>query len=252
MSVHAMTWIYEHSQHKGGELLVLLTIGNHAGSDGWECWPSVALLARETRLTERQVRRCLRAIEASGEIHSTIQGGPHGANLYQIIGQPSLDLTPTSGGKDVRGGHGRPPGGDMGDRQGGHGLPPNRKESSVEPSEELLFKSNFDVFWETYPRKQGKGAARKAYAKARRKTGWATIEAAAARYRDDPNRTSEFTCLPATWLNQERWDDDPVPRANGQRRYENTLDRVAREAMEEMNGRRSQSSSIDAPRQLSR
>ena len=91
MSWDAVSYVVEHSRHKGGELLVLMLVANHAGSDGWECWPSVGLLAKESRLTERQVRRCLRSLEASGEVRSTMQGGPHGANLYQVVGQPALE-----------------------------------------------------------------------------------------------------------------------------------------------------------------
>jgi len=37
------------------------------------------------------------------------------------------------------------------------------------------------------------------------------IVSAAERYRDDPNREDGFTALPATWLNGERWLDDPLP-----------------------------------------
>ena len=69
----------------------------------------------------------------------------------------------------------------------------------------------FHEFWNTYPRKQGKGAARTAWTKAIAKADAATIIAAAAAYRDDPNREDGFTAHAATWLNQERWDDDPLP-----------------------------------------
>ena len=69
----------------------------------------------------------------------------------------------------------------------------------------------FDEFWQHYPRKQGKGAARTAWTKAIAKADAATIIAAAAAYRDDPNREDGFTAHAATWLNQERWDDEPLP-----------------------------------------
>lgn len=69
----------------------------------------------------------------------------------------------------------------------------------------------FHDFWDSYPRKQGKGAARTAWTKAIAKADAATIIAAAAAYRDDPNREDGFTAHAATWLNQERWDDEPLP-----------------------------------------
>jgi hypothetical protein len=72
----------------------------------------------------------------------------------------------------------------------------------------------FDAFWDTYPRKAGKGQARKAWTTAITKADPAVIIAAADGYRNDPNRTDQFTPHPATWLNGERWEDDPLPCPN--------------------------------------
>jgi hypothetical protein len=72
-------------------------------------------------------------------------------------------------------------------------------------------RDEFDTFWSAYPRKAGKGAAKTAWTKAVSKASAAHIIAAAERYRDDPNREDGFTAHAATWLNGERWDDDPLP-----------------------------------------
>ena len=69
----------------------------------------------------------------------------------------------------------------------------------------------FTEFWQTYPRRTAKGAAVKAFRQALKKASADTIIAGAARYRDDPNRDDAYTAHPATWLNAERWDDDPLP-----------------------------------------
>lgn len=71
--------------------------------------------------------------------------------------------------------------------------------------------ADFDRFWRAYPRKQGKGHARRAWGSAVRKADPSDIITGAARYRDDPNREQEFTALPTTWLNGERWLDEPLP-----------------------------------------
>lgn len=71
--------------------------------------------------------------------------------------------------------------------------------------------SAFKEFWDAYPRKASKGAARTAWSKAIAKADPSVIIAAAAAYRDDPNREDGFTAHAATWLNQERWDDEPLP-----------------------------------------
>jgi hypothetical protein len=70
---------------------------------------------------------------------------------------------------------------------------------------------HFGRFWDAYPRKVGKGAARKAWTKAIKSGATPPdIAAGAERYRDDPKRRREdirFTAHPATWLNAERWTD---------------------------------------------
>jgi hypothetical protein len=73
----------------------------------------------------------------------------------------------------------------------------------------------FADWYAIYPRKESKGPARIAYAKAKKKVGAEALIAGATRYRDDPNRWDQYTKLPATWLNAECWDDGPLPPRNG-------------------------------------
>jgi uncharacterized protein YdaU (DUF1376 family) len=70
----------------------------------------------------------------------------------------------------------------------------------------------FDRWWEGYPEKVGKGAARKAFANAIQKAPVSVLIAGVERYKatKPPDRP---WCNPATWLNQERWSD--VPAING-------------------------------------
>lgn len=82
----------------------------------------------------------------------------------------------------------------------------------------------FGEFWDTVPRKVGKGAARKAWAKAVKKADPQVIIDGMRRYRDDPNRADEFTAHPSTWLNAERWDDDPLPPRGGKPQTPSFLD----------------------------
>ena len=71
--------------------------------------------------------------------------------------------------------------------------------------------NDFDEWWSIYPRKDSKGPAKTAYAKAKKKAGAFALLAGAQRYRDDPNREEQFTKMPATWLNSECWEDGPLP-----------------------------------------
>jgi hypothetical protein len=66
----------------------------------------------------------------------------------------------------------------------------------------------FNRFWEAYPRKEGKGAARTAYEKAYKKVGPDDILCGLMYQVPDMRRKErQYIPMPATWLNQERWDD---------------------------------------------
>ncbi|MGH2372120.1 MAG: helix-turn-helix domain-containing protein, partial [bacterium] len=120
-----MQWVIEHSQHEGTDFFVLLMLANHAGSDHWECWPSVGLLARECRMSERTIRYALRHIEQGGELSFSRAGGPSGTNLYRLLQAQHLQ-----GGQSLQGASLAPGGGNGRHRRGGHRLPPNHKEPS--------------------------------------------------------------------------------------------------------------------------
>lgn len=84
---------------------------------------------------------------------------------------------------------------------------PTRPTNKIKPSSSAL--ARFDEFWSTYPRRTGKEAARRAWAKALTLADPDVIIAAAARYRDKPGREPTYTKHPTTWLNQGCWDDEP-------------------------------------------
>lgn len=78
----------------------------------------------------------------------------------------------------------------------------------------------FAAFWQAYPRKTGKGQARKAWATARRRgVPPENLIRGAQRYAEDPNRDPAYTKHPATWLNGECWDDEPLPDRRPQATY---------------------------------
>lgn len=74
----------------------------------------------------------------------------------------------------------------------------------------------FETFWLHCPRKVGKGGARTAYRRALEKTspetllGGITAHAMAMSGKDET-----YIPHPATWLNQERWNDQPVTNGTG-------------------------------------
>ena len=88
----------------------------------------------------------------------------------------------------------------------------------------------FDEFWAAYPRREAKGAARKAWDKAIKRADPAEIIAGARLYRDRPDRDPRYTAHAATWLNADRWTDEPPPVAahtHRHRPYHNPTDMTA-------------------------
>lgn len=98
------------------------------------------------------------------------------------------------------------------------GFPPmeNRTTKENKLKENKLKNLNtpeFLEFWSKYPRKTGKQAAADALARATKDTDAQVILTAVDQYSKDPNLPElEYVPHPATWLNQRRWEDGPLPK----------------------------------------
>lgn len=69
--------------------------------------------------------------------------------------------------------------------------------------------SAFDVFWQAYPRKAGKSAARKAFDKAKPPLDVVLKAIEAQKHSAQWQRDNgQYIPYPATWLNQGRWEDE--------------------------------------------
>lgn len=79
-------------------MLVLLAIADCANDEGW-AWPSQETLAKKTRMSERQVRRIVKDIQALGEIDMHMrQEGRKRHNFYRVtVGQDVRSLPMTVG-----------------------------------------------------------------------------------------------------------------------------------------------------------
>jgi hypothetical protein len=120
-----MSWVLQHSEETLGRRLVLLCLADRANDDGTDAWPSVETLARDARMSRRQVQRSLRDLETSGAItqSGTSRKGTH---IY------SVNMTPPRGDiHDAAGATFAPEGGDI--------LPPEPSlvQPPIEPSEGL-------------------------------------------------------------------------------------------------------------------
>lgn len=85
--------------------------------------------------------------------------------------------------------------------------------------------AEFEEFWAAYPRREKRADARRAWDKAIKKVGVATVMAGVARYvrhlawwHPDSLDRNKHTAHPSSWLNGERWNDELPPEPTGQRK----------------------------------
>ena len=107
----------------------------------------------------------------------------------------------------------------------------------------------FDEFWKEYPRKLDKGAAFKAFRSALKVATFEQILAGAIAYRNDPNRDSEFTKYPATWLNADAWENEiqPSPDSEAAQRANQRRDRELQRSNDYLAEIREQEKHASAP-----
>lgn len=84
------------------------------------------------------------------------------------------------------------------------------KNNNLKNNERTL--TDFERFWDNYPKKVDKGAARRAWNSAIKKADAEIIITKAKAYREDPNLPeAKFVKYPSSWLNAEAWNNPPLP-----------------------------------------
>ena len=91
-----------------------------------------------------------------------------------------------------------------------------RKQRMPQDTDPRVGSAFFEQFWAAYPRKIGKGAAWKAWQRAKRPETHVLIDAIVAQSGTEQWRKDggQYIPHPATWLNQRRWEDEVAPRRN--------------------------------------
>lgn len=97
---------------------------------------------------------------------------------------------------------------------------PNKKNTT--PNK---FGAEFDVFWEAYPRKIGKGKARESFETAATKHGTESLIVSVRKFAEhcaNAGTEKRYIPYPGTWLNQERWRDyeNYAPKLSGRQKLE--------------------------------
>lgn len=97
MSIRVMTAVFDHSEARLADRLVLLVIADRSDDDGSGCFRGVRSIAHMARVDERTVRRAIANLEQLGELEVERRQGQ--SSLYRVT-------TPNPG-QDVRGNPGQ-------------------------------------------------------------------------------------------------------------------------------------------------
>ena len=195
---------------------ILMYMADKASDDGPGIWVSKKNMAADLEMTDRAVRIHIKdmiamgvLIEAGqrqcktgytvdytinvdvvGSLGSTREATEQHAPLNDVHPYPCMIFTPTP--------------------------EPRSPKPSIEPSIEPYTSSKddevnyyFDQLWEMYPRKVGKGQARKAYVTASKKIDFFDLLPKLEAYVATLNgKDKQYMPHLATWLNGERWADE--------------------------------------------
>lgn len=85
--------------------------------------------------------------------------------------------------------------------------PTPKKNIIKEEQVKKNIEAHFEEFWNAYPRKLDKAKAFRAFKSALNRTKFEDILAGVIAYRNDPKRNPDFTKYPATWLNNDSWEN---------------------------------------------
>lgn len=206
MSIQIMNAVWEHSKSDGRARLVLLAIADHQGEIG--AWPSLKTLAKMSNASERSVQRDIEYLQNIGELEVHYQQAPtrshYKSNLYFVrlpgvtdsnggVTNTEPGVTNTAGGVTTVGVQ-------------------SLKETITEPLENSIVSDLFNEFWKEYPRKSDRRAALKAFKSALTRVTFEEILTGTIRYANDPNLPEKrYVKHPATWLNADAWENEPLP-----------------------------------------
>lgn len=228
MSLRALDWALTRKLDDSTCKFVLVAVANYADQKG-VCWPSLGRLARDTSFDRSTIVRALRRLEEMGYLRVERRkraDESYSSNLITLVGKVFLiDEEEALAAEGVVAHSNTPSGpallGVVAQRDGGSGTAPpleplvinhpsKPKRSSLRSDAPSDWPSAaWEWFWAKYPHKIGKADAQKAFAKAAKKSvPWGDFCAGLERY---VGKTDDRAwCNPATWLNQERWTDQPA------------------------------------------
>jgi DNA-binding transcriptional regulator YhcF (GntR family) len=178
--------------------IVLLSIASYSNGAG-ECWPSRETISRDTCVPLRSVVRAIQWLEEHGYIRIQPRTGSSNFYIITCMEEEMSDDTRATVAHEVDSNITKL---DISKKRN------TSSRATVAHPKDTPF---FLAFWQAYPRRVGKGAARIAFDRAIRSADPNEIVQAAIAYSQHCQEMGiemKFRPHPATWLNGERWEDD--------------------------------------------
>lgn len=186
--------------------IVLYWLADHHNGETGMCFPSLKTLANECEMDVATVKRHLISLENCGLIERNRrqrENGSQTSTQYILcLTEPLAQNAPPPSAKCAT---------PLAQKHTPHNLGNNNLGR-----EPLDNNDHFEDFWAAYPRKVGKGNARKAFAKALKNSSVEEIASGLNRQIEAlSSKEQQFIPHAATWLNGERWNDEPDTNSNG-------------------------------------
>lgn len=214
MSVKAINWAFEQQGLTPTQKVVLLAMADDADSDGL-CFPSWARLERRAEVSRSTVARAIKELAKKELVRRSNRYGESGrqtSSLYElaldVLRPPeTIEGCQIDTGEGVTHDTGEGVTGDTPITLNHQKEPPEGKDPLPSPDK------SFDYWWSLVWRRDGKGAARRAFKRAAETAGLLKLYDSTekqCRYYEQQKTERRFQVMPATWLNQERWDDETL------------------------------------------
>ena len=202
--------------------LVYVSLCRHASKDQ-ESFPSIKLMANELAVSPETIRKGVENLQKYNVIkveRKKTKFGDWASNTYILLDKSEWKEIGVLA--DTNHGTGSQPVGVLADV----GTKETHKQGNTYKETHISSDVDFDTFWKAYPKHVGKKEAKRRFLKLNKALLQVMLQAIDKQKQTDQWRKNngQFVPNPATWLNQERWEDE-VP--------EKTLDEIAQDMIRE-------------------
>jgi Helix-turn-helix domain len=205
MSIHVSSNVWRSCPQRHDRLILLLALADFANDEGY-CWPSNESLAHRCRCSERHIQRMIQSLIKDGDITRLREGRGRGNSSLYLLERYSEGGVLTTFVK-----------GDIfdkketiqaikGDSSLGQSVPEPKK-----PINRTIIEAQIVNIYDAYPKKAARPAAFKAIKRALESVDAEKLLETTKLYAKTVNGCDpQFIPYPATWFNQERYNDNPI------------------------------------------